>query len=219
MFSVANLVTGAAPSCFNRAKAMERKIREQKSELTECVITRNKIIDTFGKEYCDRVENKISYIKSKMKRDEQDAKILKLVDSALEEEINKLKLEFNGNCKHIKDDSIPDYCLYNKEGASCFKTSANRYLIVYHEDYFYDGHFRVKISALYSFSHSVDVDVYEGELCNHKVSESKSDHPETSMYSSHFDDYEIAEFFWIQDRLSEWFNKFLNDNNLIDYQE
>lgn len=144
-----------------------------------------------------------------------------LFDEFMKDIIGEYGFEYVGNCRKGADGGNDTSHLWNHDNASCFKTKAkDAYILMEHSESIFNGHYFIDFDIHYLFSNDVECSLLEWELRSHDEYWRLSNEPNNNNFVHHikYNQYEKAEYYWLQKQLKEKFEKFLAEHDIIQWE-
>lgn len=221
--NVLNIIKSTAkepPMCCNQLKLKEDECKRLCDASREKAEICDKILNDFGEEFLADAVYEWRSVSSERDLALKSVGVNGLFDEFMKDIICEYGFEYVGNCRKGADGGKDTSHLWNHDNASCFKTKAkDAYILMEHSESIFNGHYFIDFDIHYVFSNEVECALLEWELRNHEGYWRLSNEPnENNCIHLKYDQYEKAEYCYLQKRLKEKLEEFLADHDIIQWE-
>ena len=221
--NVLNIIKSTAkepPMCCNQRRLKEDEYKRLCDESREKAETCDKIRNDFGEEYTADAIYEWRSVSSERDLARMSMGVNDLFDEFMTDIIGEYGFEYVGNCRKGADGGNDTSHLWNHDNASCFKAKAkDAYILMEHSESIFNGHYFIDFDIHYVFSNEVECTLLEWELRNHEEYWSLSDEPnKNNCIHLKYNQYEKAEYYYLQKRLKEKLEEFLAEHDIIQWE-
>lgn len=221
--NVLNIIKSTAkePSvCCNQWKVKHDEFIRLRDESCEKAAICDKIRNDFGDEFMEDAISEWKSVSSERDLAYKAMDVNGLFDEFMKDIIGEYGFEYVGNCRKGADGGNDTTHLWNHDNASCFKAKAkDAYILMEHRESIFNGHYFIDFDIHYVFSNEVECALLEWDLRNHEEYWRLSNEPnENNCIHLKYNQYEKAEYYYLQKRLKEKFEKFLAEHDIIQWE-
>lgn len=217
--AIKSRVNRCVPVCCNQYKESHKKYIELRDQSQVAAEKVDAIRNDFGEEYIEDAEKAWKVISQKRDAVWKCLPITTSVDDLLKDIISEYSLDFIGNCCKGADGGDDTSHLWNRDDASCFKTrkkSNEAYILMRHNEYIYDTSAYIEIKIHYVFSSSIEARLIDCTINRGNVDWVLSDEPFRYSRLLKYDEYEKAEYKFMQSALKQKLEEFIEKHNLLE---
>lgn len=222
--NVLNIIKSTAkepPVCCNQWKVKHDEYIRLRDESSEMAAICDKIRNDFGEEFTADAIYEWKSVSGERNLAYKALDVNDLFDEFMKDIICEYDFKYVGNCRKGADGGNDISHLWNHDNASCFKAKAkDAYILMEHRSSIFNGHYFIDFNIHYVFSNEVECALLEWDLRNHGGQWRLSNEPNENNCIIHlkYNQYEKAEYYYLQKRLKEKFEKFLAEHDIIQWE-